>query len=177
MCVNKKELLDLCDLFPQTADNIKRKAMERRKRFIKQKNLNSKKYWEKRGRELIQETDKDPRLYDESGNLALWVKAMFDEGKTMGEIEAEWPYVEQSTNGQENFHSDEEPENSESQKEDMKIYLSKLNKKIDILVDSLKDAEIEIKNQSDRKNINDLLKGDAEGKNIERPSISVYFND
>jgi hypothetical protein len=34
MCVNKKELLDLCDLFPQTADNIKRKAMERRKRFI-----------------------------------------------------------------------------------------------------------------------------------------------
>jgi Trk K+ transport system NAD-binding subunit len=27
----------------------------------------------------------------------------------------------------------------------MKIYLSKLNKKIDILVDSLKDAETEIK--------------------------------
>lgn len=62
-----------------------------------------------------------------------------------------WPYVEESTNGQENFHSDEEPENSESQKEDMKIYLSKLNKKIDILVDSLKDAEIEIKNQQNER--------------------------
>jgi signal-transduction protein with cAMP-binding, CBS, and nucleotidyltransferase domain len=53
MCVNKKELLDLCDLFPQTADNIKRKAMERRKRFIRQKNMNSKKYWNKRGKELL----------------------------------------------------------------------------------------------------------------------------
>ena len=39
------------------------------------------------------------------------------------------------------FYSDEEAENSESQKEDMKIYLSKLNKKIDILVEALKDAE------------------------------------
>lgn len=59
----------------------------------------------------------------------------------------------------------------------MKIYLSKLNKKIDILVDSLKDAETEIKSQTDRKNITDLMKLDAEGKSIERPSISVYFNE
>jgi hypothetical protein len=50
-----------------------------------------------------------------------------------------------------NFYSDEEAENSESQKEDMKIYLSKLNKKIDILVDALKDAESLIKHQTDRK--------------------------
>ena len=95
----------------------------------------------------------------------------------MADIEQQYPYVEESNNGQENFHSDEEPENSESQKEDMKIYLSKLNKKIDILVDSLKDAETEIKNQTDRKNINDLLNQDGEGKNIERPSISAYFNE
>ena len=46
----------------------------------------------------------------------------------MADIEQQYPYVEESNNGQENFHSDEEPENSESQKEDMKIYLSKLNK-------------------------------------------------
>lgn len=39
------------------------------------------------------------------------------------------------------FHTDEEPENSESQKEDMKTYLSKLNKRIDTLVDALKEAE------------------------------------
>jgi hypothetical protein len=50
-----------------------------------------------------------------------------------------------------NFYSDEEAENSESQKEDMKIYLSKLNKKIDILVEALKDAEGLIKHQTDRK--------------------------
>jgi len=45
----------------------------------------------------------------------------------------------------------------------MKIYLSKLNKKIDILVESLKDAEGVIKSQTDRKNISDLIKLDAEG--------------
>ena len=49
------------------------------------------------------------------------------------------------------FYSDEEAENSESQKEDMKIYLSKLNKKIDILVEALKEAEGLIKHQTDKK--------------------------
>ena len=39
------------------------------------------------------------------------------------------------------FYSDEEPENFESQKEDMKLYLNKLNKRIDILVDAWKKAE------------------------------------
>jgi hypothetical protein len=38
----------------------------------------------------------------------------------------------------EDFYSDEEPENFESQKEDMKMYLNKLNKRIDLLVDALK---------------------------------------
>jgi len=41
----------------------------------------------------------------------------------------------------EDFHSDEEPENFESQKEDMKMYLNKLNKRIDSLVDALKTAD------------------------------------
>jgi hypothetical protein len=59
----------------------------------------------------------------------------------------------------------------------MKIYLSKLNKKIDILVESLKDAENEIKTQTDRKNISDLIKQDADGQSIKRKSISAYFND
>ena len=151
--------------------------MERRKRFIKQKNLNSKKYWDKRGKELLQAGEK--RKFDVNGNpveLSVWVKEQFDKGVSVSEIEQDYPYIEESTNGQENFHSDEEPENSESQKEDMKIYLSKLNKKIDILVDSLKDAEVEIKNQTERKDINELLKQDAEGNSIERPSVSVYFN-
>jgi len=34
MCVSKDKLLYFCHLFPQTAENIKRKSLERRKRFI-----------------------------------------------------------------------------------------------------------------------------------------------
>ena len=49
MCVNKDKLDNLCDLFPQTADNIERKALERRKRFMAQKNTNSKRYFKKIG--------------------------------------------------------------------------------------------------------------------------------
>jgi len=41
----------------------------------------------------------------------------------------------------EDFFSDEEPENFESQKEDMKMYLNKLNKRIDTLVEALKEAD------------------------------------
>lgn len=52
MCIDKKTLLDLCDLFPQTKDNIERKAKERRRRIMKQKNMNSRKYWRKRGTKL-----------------------------------------------------------------------------------------------------------------------------
>ena len=76
-----------------------------------------------------------------------------------------------------NFYSDEEAENSESQKEDMKIYLSKLNKKIDILVEALKDAEGLIKHQTDRKQINELVKQDAQGNPIQTVSISKQFNE
>ena len=53
MCVNKDKLDNLCDLFPQTADNIERKALERRKRFMAQKNTNSKRYFKKIGQSLI----------------------------------------------------------------------------------------------------------------------------
>ena len=49
MCVNKDKLDNLCELFPQTADNIERKALERRKRFMAQKNTNSKRYFKKIG--------------------------------------------------------------------------------------------------------------------------------
>ena len=49
MCVNKDKLDNLCGLFPQTADNIERKALERRKRFMAQKNTNSKRYFKKFG--------------------------------------------------------------------------------------------------------------------------------
>jgi hypothetical protein len=44
MCVEKKKIQQLCNLFPQTAENIKERARERRIRFMQQKSINSKKY-------------------------------------------------------------------------------------------------------------------------------------
>ena len=38
MCIDKDKLLQLCELFPQTAENIKRKSLVRRAHFMKQKN-------------------------------------------------------------------------------------------------------------------------------------------
>lgn len=49
------------------------------------------------------------------------------------------------------FFSDEEPENFESQKEDMKIYLNKMNKRIDILVDAWKKSENMLSKMGDYK--------------------------
>lgn len=41
MCIEKEGLLYLCDVFPQTAENIKRRSKERRLRFMQQRNTNS----------------------------------------------------------------------------------------------------------------------------------------
>lgn len=49
------------------------------------------------------------------------------------------------------FFSDEEPENFESQKEDMKLYLNRLNKRIEILVDAWKKAENMMSKMGDHK--------------------------
>ena len=53
----------------------------------------------------------------------------------------------------EEFYSDEEPENFESQKEDMKMYLNKLNKRIDVLVDALKEADTKMAQMGDQEAI------------------------
>lgn len=37
MCVNQEKLDNLCQLFPQTELNLKRKAKERRIRFMKKR--------------------------------------------------------------------------------------------------------------------------------------------
>jgi len=44
MCVKAEKLNEFCELFPQTAENIKRKALERRRRFLQQRACNSKKF-------------------------------------------------------------------------------------------------------------------------------------
>lgn len=48
MCVGRLKLDELCQLFPQTAENIRRKALERRLRFMQQKNLKSARFMRKR---------------------------------------------------------------------------------------------------------------------------------
>jgi len=44
MCISKEALLDLCELFPYTAENIKRNSLKRRQRFMNEKCKNSRKY-------------------------------------------------------------------------------------------------------------------------------------
>ena len=44
MCCSNEHLNEFCDLFPQTAENIKRRSLQRRKKFMEQKNTNSKRY-------------------------------------------------------------------------------------------------------------------------------------
>jgi len=122
MCISKNELLELCDLFPQTAENIKRRSLERRQRFMLQKNTNSKRYKDKLDNK--QKADQSSTSIDNKNDGA-----------------EDMPLDE--------FYSDEEPENFESQKEDMKMYLNKLNKRIDTLVDALKEADTKMASMKD----------------------------
>jgi hypothetical protein len=48
MCISSDVLNDLCSFFPQTAENIKKKSLERRTRFIERKNVNSRAFAEKK---------------------------------------------------------------------------------------------------------------------------------
>ena len=129
-----------------------------------QKNTNSKRYFKKIGQQMT------PKREDLDQEVVEYYKKNGDFNKYL----QEYPTQEDKMD---NFYSDEEAENSESQKEDMKIYLSKLNKKIDILVEALKDAEGLIKHQTDRKQINELVKQDAQGNPIQTVSISKQFNE
>jgi hypothetical protein len=42
MCCPAEKLNELCVLFPQTAENIKSRSLRRRKKFMEQRNTNSK---------------------------------------------------------------------------------------------------------------------------------------
>ena len=53
----------------------------------------------------------------------------------------------------EKFYSDEEPEDQASQKEDMKVFLNKMNTRIDLLVETLKHADSMICKQTEEKTL------------------------
>ena len=46
MCVKLDNLLDLCELFPETKRNLLQIALERRRKFMVYKRQNSVKYWD-----------------------------------------------------------------------------------------------------------------------------------
>lgn len=152
MCISKNELLELCDLFPQTAENIKRRSLERRQRFMLQKNTNSKRYKDKMENKQKQE------------NSSTSIDNKNDGAEDM-------PLDE--------FYSDEEPENFESQKEDMKMYLNKLNKRIDTLVDALKEADTKMASMKDQKAIMDQINNKKKnaGSDKKKDSIAELFKN
>ncbi len=118
--------MQLCDLFPQTAENIRQRARERRMRFMKQKNENSIRFEAKK--EEIREQHQDQNLSKEVMNQKY----------------------EQIV---EKFYTDEEPEDQASQKEDMKVFLNKMNTRIDLLVETLKTADSMIAKQTEEKSL------------------------
>jgi hypothetical protein len=63
LCIDKTTLINLCDLFPQTAENIKRRSKERRLRFMQQRNTNSHK-WAKK----LEEESKHQRVRDNASD-------------------------------------------------------------------------------------------------------------
>lgn len=85
----------------------------------------------------------------------------------------------------EDFMSDEEHENFDSQKEDMKAYLSNLNKRIDTLVDALKQADQMMARMGDQKGIMDQInskknsttKKGAQNSSKDKQSIAEFFKE
>ena len=99
--------------------------------------------------------------------------------KTQKTIKDTFEYIEEEREGHsEYYHTDEEAENNEGQKEDMKIYLSKLNKKIDVFVDSLKAAEMEIADQTKEEKIAEIVNQNAENPDLPvRTTFHGFFKD
>ena len=82
----------------------------------------------------------------------------------------------------EDFYSDEEHENFDSQKEDMKQYLNNLNKRIDTLVNTLKQADAMMARMGDQKGILEQIqikksKAKKQGIVSDRKSIAEFFKE
>lgn len=152
MCVEKKKIQQLCNLFPQTAENIKERARERRIRFMQQKSINSKKFSDWKKKMIEEHQDEDP------DQLSI-------------EKKLESKLAE--------YMTDEEPENQASQREDMKAFLNKMNGRIDVLVEALKKADGMIAKQKDHKSMIEQIKQKRinPGKDAISTSIAQFFKE
>ena len=112
-----------------------------------QKNTNSRRYKEKQQKKKAEEAAAQAAgaLTPMSSN-----KSAITKSGIQGELTEQQQLEE--------FYSDEEPENFESQKEDMKMYLNKLNKRIDVLVDALKEADTKMAQMGDQDAIQEQLR-------------------
>ena len=153
MCVEKKKIQQLCNLFPQTAENIKERARERRIRFMQQKSINSKKFNE-------------------------WKKKMIEDHEDDGEVE-QLSIDKKMEAKLAEYMTDEEPENQASQREDMKAFLNKMNGRIDVLVEALKKADGMIAKQKDHKSMIEQIKQKRinPGKDAISTSIAQFFKE
>lgn len=75
------------------------------------------------------------------------------------------------------FFSDEEPENFETQKEDMKQYLNKLNKRVDTLVEALKQADQMMAKMGDQKALIEQIKNKQTKLHTDKKSIADVFKE
>ena len=69
MCVNKEVIEELCELFPLTAENLKKRSIERRAKFMEQKNLNSIKFEKKLSSQSGGKSKKKSEKDDESNDI------------------------------------------------------------------------------------------------------------
>ena len=69
MCVNKEVIEELCELFPLTAENLKKRSIERRAKFMEQKNLNSIKFEKKLSSQSGRKSKKKSEKDDESNDI------------------------------------------------------------------------------------------------------------
>ena len=171
MCCSNEHLNDFCDLFPQTAENIKRRSLLRRKKFMEQKNTNSKKFEDKQNQEEEEKKTKGKQITSR------------DDSEMNSEKDSEANQKDEDEN-LEDFMTDEEHENFDSQKEDMKAYLSNLNNRIDTLVDALKQADQMMARMGDQKGIMEQINSKKGGNkkggaasSKDKQSIAEFFKE
>ena len=82
---------------------------------------------------------------------------MINHNVKLSAIEEQYPYKEVFGYGDESYHSDEGAE-QEEEKENIKIYLEKMNAKIKLLSDAVKQAQYTISVQTNPKHIEETVK-------------------
>ena len=147
MCVKKQEFLNLCELFPSTAENLKRKAKERRCRFMQQKSTNSKKYFEIKQ----QKRRNKEHQYD-----------------------TEESFEEEDFEG---FQTDEDHERKDDGQEEMKDFLDQLHSRIDTLDKALQEADQMITESTAEENMLKRVQERRAKGQVMINSVAEFFKD